>query len=264
MNTGHLAITDPQEPARPHSRAAALAIAAGVARRPHPERRTVFALFRLMALAAPSTPPLTGSILVSPTDLLLDSPSADGHPDTASGLLMAGLRTLRLGDLLGGEPDGDDNPLARFPAAPLFDMATVCLTAAPASGCRPDGWLVRAGQWAYWCLTANDRTLLCRLGHAWLAAGNDRVGRIALRLGRRIMEEGGTAGPATVAVPELLALARPEIVPPFMEMSLLALAIEAAVALEEAGVIGGVAYPGPRGSALTAETLLPPYPPNRR
>jgi hypothetical protein len=177
---------------------------------------------------------------------------------------MAGLRTLRLGDLLGGEPDGDDNPLARFPAAPLFDMATVGLTAAPASGNRPpDGWLVRAGQWAYWCLTADDRTLLCRLGHAWLAAGNDRVGRIALRLGRRIMEEGAGA-PAAVAVPELLAFARPEIVPPFRGMALLALAIEAAVALEEAGVIGDVVYPGPRGSEMVAHTLLPPYPPSLR
>lgn len=254
MNSGHPAATKPEDRQAPHARAAAFAAACAIAGRAEPERSAILALLGLMAAAEPPTPALLGSVLAAPADL------PGGLADAEADRLMAGLGALRLGDALTTAGTFTD-----FRASPLFDIATVGLAVSPGLEKRRVGWLVRGGQWAYWCLSAGERTLLCRLGRAWLAADNERVGRTALKLGQRIVDESaGGPGPATLAMEGLLALAQPEVAPPCDGRSLLALVVEAMLALEAGRVIADVAYPGPRGKVLSVGLILPASAQNRR
>jgi hypothetical protein len=82
-----------------------------------PHRWALFTLLKLMAAADPPVPAMTGSVLV-PAAALADGGAG---PD----ILVAGLRKLRIGDLLGNGSPLQETPLRDLSASPLFDVATV-------------------------------------------------------------------------------------------------------------------------------------------
>lgn len=258
MTVGPFSTTGWRHPSPVPSRATAFALAAGLAAGPTPARRAALAVLKAMAQSAPAVPALAGAVLVASRAILRDVPGEGSS--TAD--VLADLRRLRVGDLL-DEATPAGSLLDCFRSAPLFDIAGVDLdTAAPTGG--SNGWLVRAGQWTDWCLVEEDRSLLCRLGHACLAGDNEVIGRIAVALGREIFGDVVRAGPTAFPVERLLAVT--EGAGPYTGGGPCprALAMEGVRALARGRVIGGVVYPGPRGNELFIGSLLPHYPVNGR
>ena len=131
-------------------------------------RATVLSLFKAMGTNA--VEPMVTTVPI-PIDTVLAEPAlgkalggrSNEDIDATLRQTITRLRNLRFRDVC------DDADLTEsFARSPFLDIGEVVNSA---QADRPvDGWLVRCGQWAYWCLSHGDREALCRLARRHLAA----------------------------------------------------------------------------------------------
>ena len=68
----------------------------------------------------------------------------------------------------------------------LFDMVELYEMSASGSGYEAPQWMVRAGQWAYWLMTAEARTTWCRVSRAALSLDTMEAFHFTTKLGEYI------------------------------------------------------------------------------